>query len=756
MSGQGRSLAPVVQDGWDWFAASDPGLNRLRMASRGVVAMGTALGLEWLVARYGIGRSSQDALIAMLLGAIVAMMGSMGLSSGRAGERAITAAMFPAAIGVGMVVGAAVAGSKDLMLAMFVIVLFAAVYVRKFGQRFFFAGFMVWMGYFFASFLGASFGQLPWLILYTAIGAAWVLALSLTVLQENAARTLRHTLRAFATRAEALADASADALDGRRVADRRLQRARRRMNETALMVEGQLADDSALPEGWSAHELRRWLTDAELAVDAIAFCADQLARAARGGDDGLPRTAAIALQQLADGNTEAARRGADRLTDDCVGSSGVAAHASRRLADAVRAYTDSTGQWSQPHPRQTDHAIEEQDFTPSVVMMMGRLPNSNAVARDISPRSATWNPLARLPMTTRQAIQVAVAGGLAILAGRALSEQRYYWAVIAAFVAFTGTATRGDTFVKAANRVIGTAAGLVAAILVANLTAGNTDAVLAVILASMFLGFYLQQISYAFMIFFITIMVAQLYSVLNEFSDQLLVLRLEETAIGAAIGILVAVLVLPVSTTDTSRAARSNFYTALQELLEATAERLSTESIDKDLDGLARTVNNHLYQLRTILQPLTTPLALRGDARRIRHRLNLYAAASMAARAVASAARPRHTDPDTALAQAARHLAAAAEALAGRADPDTVDEAADRRLTAARGCLDAARDRPGDDAAGEQHLHPLQRPLDRMLLTLQHLTDRSDAAPPKLAPMNEQKSRPGHSGREHLPQHTVR
>ena len=64
MSGRTRSVAAVVQDGWDWFAASDPGLNRLRMAFRGVMAMGTSLGLEWLVARYGLGRASQDALMA--------------------------------------------------------------------------------------------------------------------------------------------------------------------------------------------------------------------------------------------------------------------------------------------------------------------------------------------------------------------------------------------------------------------------------------------------------------------------------------------------------------------------------------------------------------------------------------------------------------------------------------------------------------------------------------------------------------------
>ena len=84
-------------------------------------------------------------------------------------------------------------------------------------------------------------------------------------------------------------------------------------------------------------------------------------------------------------------------------------------------------------------------------------------------------------------------------------------------------------------------------------------------------GFYLVSISYAAMIFFVTIMVSQLYSELHEFSASLLTLRLEETAIGAAIGIAVALVVLPTSTRDTVTSARSRYYTALGELLHASA-----------------------------------------------------------------------------------------------------------------------------------------------------------------------------------------
>ena len=65
-------------------------------------------------------------------------------------------------------------------------------------------------------------------------------------------------------------------------------------------------------------------------------------------------------------------------------------------------------------------------------------------------------------------------------------------------------------------------------------SATTPTASIAVILVALFFGFYLMRINYAFMVVGITVMVSQLYVQLDEFSNSLLLLRLEETAIGAA------------------------------------------------------------------------------------------------------------------------------------------------------------------------------------------------------------------------------
>lgn len=83
-------------------------------------------------------------------------------------------------------------------------------------------------------------------------------------------------------------------------------------------------------------------------------------------------------------------------------------------------------------------------------------------------------------------------------------------------------------------------------------------------------------------------MLALLYGLLGEFSVGLLVLRIEETAIGAAmtaigaaIGILVAVFVLPTSTRAEVADGIEGFLGGLGELVGHIGQRLSRGGIDR-------------------------------------------------------------------------------------------------------------------------------------------------------------------------------
>src|SRR5262249_48463067 len=139
--------------------------------------------------------------------------------------------------------------------------------------------------------------------------------------------------------------------------------------------------------------------------------------------------------------------------------------------------------------------------------------------------------------TTRQAIQVAVAASLAIVTGELVSPARWYWAAIAAFVVFAGTNSWGETLTKGWQRLLGTVLGVPSGILVATLASGNKVASLAMIFVCLFCAFYFMKVTYSLMTFWITTMLALLYGLLGQFSLNVLLLRIEETAIGAVIGV---------------------------------------------------------------------------------------------------------------------------------------------------------------------------------------------------------------------------
>ena len=663
-----------MSETWDRVVASDPGLQRLRMALSAAAAMATALGVEYAFGRL-TGADAKGLLIAMLLGTVIAMMGSMALTGTRAWPKVGTAVFFPVALGAGMLPGTLVAGHEHWMLVLFVAVMFLAVFIRRFGLAYFFYGFMIWMGYFFAVFLGAKPSQVPALLVPVVVSTVWILLLSLTVLRTNPRRTLRRGRRAFDARARAVARVCADLLETDPADERTRARTRRKLHsrqlrlaETALMIEGWSEDPDALPAGWSAPALRRRLLDAHMALDALATAAESLTLA----DGRLTGEAARIAGHLARHEYRAAQQPArallalDQLTahdQDCY---------AQHLAAAALEFTSLAGRTDDP-----PDAADAEEFSPAVTLALGLLPGSPSVAGDVAARGR-WNPLSRMSLTSRQAVQVAVAGALAIIIGRQVSETRYYWAVIAAFIAFTGTATRSETFIKAGNRVLGTLLGLGVGVGLVHVTAGHTMWVLAVVIISMSCGFYLVNISYASMIFFVTIMVAQLYSVLNEFSAGLLLLRLEETAIGAVVGIAVALLVLPTSTRDTVRAAREQYFTALADLLRATTARPDDEPAEPrddeeedetttDIDALIRALDLRLRQLALVARPLTRtlsrPLIWGNNPRVVRHRLTLHADLNRQIRALALEAR-RYPERVPDLAPACEALAEAAEALA--------------------------------------------------------------------------------------------
>ncbi|MGW2962631.1 FUSC family protein [Streptomyces sp. NPDC001220] len=150
------------------FTAPDPGRVRLRFAARAVLGIGLAVVLCG---------AAGHSLTGAVTGGLAALLTLFTVADATVRGQAVTTALLPA---VGLPVLAAAAGLHDVPVArdlVFLAVVGAGVYARRWGPRGHSLGVFAFMTYFVAQFLHATPGQLPELyaaVLLSVLGAAAV------------------------------------------------------------------------------------------------------------------------------------------------------------------------------------------------------------------------------------------------------------------------------------------------------------------------------------------------------------------------------------------------------------------------------------------------------------------------------------------------------------------------------------------------------------------------------------------------------
>jgi len=168
---------------------------------------------------------------------------------------------------------------------------------------------------------------------------------------------------------------------------------------------------------------------------------------------------------------------------------------------------------------------------------------------------------------------------------------------------------------KACFRIAGTVIGIATGSLLIDAVGHDVYPSIAVILIALFFGLYFLRTSYVFMVVGVTVVVAQLYEQLGEFSNSLLLLRLEETALGAAVAIVVVMTVVPLRTRRVLRVTLRAYVQAVGQLAQhATACLLGNGlDIEKTLRADARAVDAGYQALVATAYPLQRNLARHFD-----------------------------------------------------------------------------------------------------------------------------------------------
>jgi Ca2+/Na+ antiporter len=374
------------------------------------------------------------------------------------------------------------------------------------------------------------------------------------------------------------------------------------------MIDAQLGDPGAVPDGSSGELLHQRLFDIELAVTNIARFAETMAHldlpAERRSE------VRLALLDIACGDNKGAKAHAHSLIDLLhaagrlpTGEDRTATVVAHRFAGSVIDLCDAMTEWT----ALATIDIEKSTFQSLVVLVGGWLPGSAQVSSAASLEGGSrWGEGAGLARYTRNAIQIGIAAGAAIALGVLVSPQRFYWAVLAAFITFMGAHNAGEQIRKALFRVGGTVIGIGVGSLLVSAVGHHTLWSIAIVLVSLFLGLYLFRISYAFMAVAITVTVSQLYQQLGEFTNSLLLVRLEETALGAAVAIVVVMVVLPLHTRQVLRVALREHVEAVGRLVDHASAHLQgrEDGIDSTLRSDARAVDAAYQAVIATAQPI--------------------------------------------------------------------------------------------------------------------------------------------------------
>ena len=647
-----RWLVPLA----DRLVASDYGLTRVRFATRAVLTVVLA------VAVLALARLPSTEL---LVGAAAGMFCATSMRTGTPLERGRHILCYLPVIAVAATAATLLAPYRFVSDAVFVAVIFAAVWVRRYGQFGFGLGMGGFMAYFFATFLKASPSALPQLYLAVAIGLASCAVVALGVLRDSPERTLRRTTESIRAQLVRLVEELVDLVEDDDPAGgdsaagelpRAVARQAVRMHETTLQVEDS-ADLLGLDPRW-----QRQLVDAELSADRLARATVRAL-----GDDLTAATRAELAEDLRGlrrflvrDPEPAMRLDTDELLNriaryDISGDPGLSPsapeHHTLLVRRAIRELLLSVVQIRRTTLRvladpsaaragASDREPTSADAGAGPAAADPDEPRTDEPRADDGRGPGLAGRLRELAPSTRSAVQASIGGALAIVGGELLSAQRWYWAVIAGFIVFGNTTSRGDLLVKSWRRVIGTLLGIVAGTVLATVLAGQLVLNAVAMLLCIFLGFYLLRVSYAAMTFFITIMLGMLYDILGTFTPGLLVLRLEETAIGVTASVVAAMLVLPMRTRTTVLTELHDYFTALHTQL-GDARRLLVDADQVSVIAATREVDRAATEVRTAIAPMLYRMSpsrvRRGHATRL---LTLTEESALAARNLARAAEP--------------------------------------------------------------------------------------------------------------------
>lgn len=580
----------------DWLLANDPAFSRLRLAVRVTAIIVISFVVLLIIDRTIVTLP----MAAYALAVMLAAQGELAVRDYSPAEQAKTRFVAVLASIASTGIAAFLEPYRLVSDAVFLAVIFLATYGRAYGQRWFAVGMFAFMSYFVGAYFHPPITDMPLVALGPIVAGLCNYLVRTFLLPDDWRRDLVAAMRSVLSRVDVILKFLAHLARKKHRSAKDVEELRRhqaRLTEAVLMAEGLVPKNGRdlLPgEGDPAADLIIDLFDLHMAAEsAIVLGRHRLAGGplmdalVKGDDDAVAREAKHCVTK---GDEEAET-----------------AHAMLWVRDARATLTKAINE-----AEATRFAGFEEPAPPAPELR--------------HPTFSLDDP------SLRNALQITLASGIAMVFGLMLSRQRWFWAVLTAFLVFNNTSSRGDTMVKAFQRTIGTLVGIIIGMVLAIIVGDHIAIIIGVAIVCIFLGYYFLRVSYATMSFFVTVVICLLYSFTDKLTLGILQLRLEETMIGAVAGIGVAFYVFPVRTEERLDKAVNKWFGILRDLLEAAAKDKDKDKPSSDLIALSIKLDKAYRDIAAASRPLGAFWQVVTRPGQIRKTLGLFMACTYWAR----------------------------------------------------------------------------------------------------------------------------
>ncbi|HET7658043.1 MAG TPA: FUSC family protein [Bacillales bacterium] len=592
------------------LSASDPGLIRLKFASRAVISVILAVSVMAIINHFFAHAPITVAILAGVLG----MISTVAVNDDTVKQKKTTTLLLPFSSALALTVSSVLGRYSHYFVDLYLlIIVFLALFLQQFRMRYFSLCMVSFISIYFSALLHIKSSQLTWFYVAIVIGITMAFIVNFILFTEKPDKTLERCLSSFHIQINLTLDLIIEMIEDFNPNQHRLKQLENstvKLSEYARMVSDQFksANPGKIWPGLQPQQLRLYIFDSTMLMQTL-FPAIKRLKELHALEHVEVRSFLIQLMKaLRKSNvlskefdmTELVQAEAaslelkQQLGKLKAGDSdymdwlyllrriqSIARHIIGEIADIQKTRLSHTAE----NTGQIESENEEKN---------------NEVENNQKERKKGLQP------ATKKAFQAVAAGIVSILLGYTLTPSHQYWILLSGFVVFFGTETAGNTIIKAINRFAGTLFGAIVGFGLDHLITGLPFVEIPLLFLCIFMGFYLIPISYALMIFWITMLLAIMYNLLlGGISEQLLLSRVVDTLIGAGLGASATAFLFPIRTKDKVRDTMVGFFTLLKENVTAHLDKFKNLEVTGTQAHQAFELDQKLQMVKNDADPLT-------------------------------------------------------------------------------------------------------------------------------------------------------